>query len=159
VTPHGVSASISVGLRSGWVGIPFWKRRHETLTIEKRHQTLLVASKVSRDSLGYLHATRCGLSLHDHKAIDITSPSIHAHRYQRSRPLSGPSHEIVDGLRVITGLLAVRGFLLMFAMSGQQRPDKRETHDKTFPYLAYTTRYTDNTKFADQMIPGRILQC
>ena len=82
VTPHGVSASISVGLESGWVGIPFWNRRHETLTIEKRHQTLLVTTKVSRDSLGYLHATRCGLSLHDHKAIDITSPSMHTHRYQ-----------------------------------------------------------------------------
>ena len=67
--------------------------------------------------------------------------------------------EIVDGLRVITGLLAFRGFLLMFAMLGQQRPEKREIHDKTFPYLAYTTRYTDNTNFADQMIPGRILQC
>ena len=84
VTPHGVSASISVGLESGWVGIPFWNRRHETLTIEKRHQTLLVTSKVSRDSLGYLHAARCGLTLHDHKAIDITSLSMHTHRYQIS---------------------------------------------------------------------------
>ena len=82
VTPHGVSASISVGLESGWVGIPFWNRRHETLTIEKRHQTLLVTSKVSHDSLGYLRATRCGLSSQDHKAIDITSPSMHTHRYQ-----------------------------------------------------------------------------
>ena len=74
------------------------------------------------------------------------------------RPLSGPFRELVDGLRVITGLLAVRSFLLMFTMSGDQRPDKSKTHDKAFPYLAYTTRYTDNTKFADQMIPGRILQ-
>lgn len=61
-------------------------------------------------------------------------------------------------MRVIAGLLAVRSFLLTFAMSGQQRPDERKTHDKTFPYLAYTIN-TDNTDFAGQMIPGKILQC
>lgn len=86
VTPYGVSASISVQPRSGWVGIPFWKRRHETLTIDKRHETFLVASRMSRDSLEYLHDTQCGLCLHDREAIDITSPSIHAHVQQSSLP-------------------------------------------------------------------------
>jgi hypothetical protein len=43
LTPHGVSASVSAQLQSGWVGIPFWKRRHLFLTIEKRHCAVVVA--------------------------------------------------------------------------------------------------------------------
>jgi hypothetical protein len=57
VTPHGVSASIGIHLQPGWVEIPFWKRRHRPFTIDKRHQTLHLTSKVSHDSLGFLHAT------------------------------------------------------------------------------------------------------
>jgi hypothetical protein len=77
----------------------------------------------------------------------------------RLSPLSGSFPVSVDGMRVITVLLPVRSFLLLFSTSGQQRPGNRDIHDKTFPYLAYTTRYTDNTNFAGQMMPERTLQC
>jgi hypothetical protein len=92
-----------------------------------------------------------------HEPVDAIAPI--SKFPSRLRPLSGSFRVFVDGLRVITVLLAVRSFLLLSLTSGQQRPGNREIHDKTFPYLAYTTRYTDNANFAGQMMTGKILQC
>jgi hypothetical protein len=140
VTPHGVSASVRVYLRSGWVGIPFWKRRHKSLTIEKRHQTLLVASKISHDSLGYLHATRCGFSLHNRKLIDITSASMQKFSV-RMTPLSGPFRGLTDGLPVIIERLRCSGLPIVVRNVGTTTARQTEdlTYDKAFPCLTWRT--------------------
>jgi hypothetical protein len=74
-------------------------------------------------------------------------------------PISAQFRELSDGLPVIIRRTAVRNSLLLLLILGQQRPNELKTCDKTYPYLAYTRRYTDNTEFADQMIAMRILLC
>ena len=151
--PYGVSVSVSAQLQSGWVGIPFWKRRH--LFPYDRETSLCCCCRVglTTECFGYLGATQCGLTSHTHESIDITSSSTQARQHQGVRvsmtPLSAPFRGIYAGMPVIARHDAATS--CPYQRNHEVRKLlTRDRPDKTSPYLACTPiRKADKHATAD----------
>jgi hypothetical protein len=102
---------------------------------------------------GYLGATQCGLMLHTHESIDITSSSTQARRHEGIRVSMTPLSALFRGNCAGMPVIARHGAATSCPQQRNHKvckPLTRDRPDKTSPYLACTPiRKADKHATAD----------